>query len=343
MKRHILKCLSRTILPLALCIFTLFCCSNCDRKPAAEEIVVYCGVDEPYASQVFADFEKQTGLHVAVRYDIESSKSVGLAGRLEAEADHPQADVWWGSEAFLSVRLADEGVLDRYVPPTAADIGNEFKDRDGYWTGVALRARVLAIGQGSMKPPFPITGLLDLTDPRLKDRIAMSRPTAGATGANIAALYVVWGAPRAREFFRKLHANGMALLGGNAEVADQVGSGNYSVGLTDSDDITNAAANGGQLSMVVPDQNGQGTLAMPTTVALVKGAKHSANAKKLIDYLVSKQAEQKLIDLKFARWSVRAPAGAAIRAMKVDYQAAAKIYPTAQREATEILDGREPR
>src|SRR5436305_1618793 len=88
---------------------------------AREEIVVYCGVHEPYASQVFAEFEKQTGLKVAPRYDIESSKSVGLAGRLEAEKDHPRADVWWGSEAFLSVRLGDEGVLAPYAPPTAAD------------------------------------------------------------------------------------------------------------------------------------------------------------------------------------------------------------------------------
>jgi len=77
----------------------LMCCllaaapGGCRAKPAAEEIIVYCGVDEPYASQIFAQFEKQTGLHVAPRYDIESSKSVGLAGKLEAERDHPRADV----------------------------------------------------------------------------------------------------------------------------------------------------------------------------------------------------------------------------------------------------------
>jgi len=49
------------------------------------EIIVYCGVDEPYASEVFKEFEKQSGLHVAPRYDIESSKSVTLAGKLTAE------------------------------------------------------------------------------------------------------------------------------------------------------------------------------------------------------------------------------------------------------------------
>src|SRR5437764_1368350 len=102
-----------------LCLTTLL--TSCSSKPS-EEVVVYCAVDEPYASKIFADFEKETGLHIAPRYDIESSKSVGLAGRLEAERDHPNADVWWGSEAFLTVRLADEGLLDAYNPATAEDV-----------------------------------------------------------------------------------------------------------------------------------------------------------------------------------------------------------------------------
>jgi ABC-type Fe3+ transport system substrate-binding protein len=81
---------------------------------------------------------------------------------------------------------------------------------------------------------------------------------------------------------------------------------------------------------------------MPTTVALVKGSRHAANAQKLIDFLLSKRTEQKLIDMKFAGWSVRAGTGDAIKAMKVDPRKAVEIYPQAQRQATAILDGRTP-
>jgi iron(III) transport system substrate-binding protein len=333
------------------------CLPGCNTR-SGTEIVVYCGVDEPSAAKVFEDFEKQTGLHVAVWYDIESSKSVGLAGRLEAEKAHPQADVWWGSEAFLSARLAQQGVLAPYRSPAAADIPDAFKDPDGLWTGTALRARVLAVGGGSAKPPFLITSLQDLADPRLKGKVAMARPSAGATGAHLAAIYATWGPAKAQEFLAKLHANDIALLGGNAEVADEVGKGNYQLGLTDSDAVLTAQANGGNLSLVVPDQkavNGQppmGTLAMPTTVALVKGSRHEEAAKKLIDFLVGRRTEQKLIDAKFAGWSVRdaagvgigsttRPAGAVpIEAMKVDYRAAASVYARAQQEGTAILEGR---
>lgn len=313
--------------------------AGCNQKPGHEILTVYCAVDEPYASKVFADFTKQTGIEIAPLYDIESSKSVGLSQKLIAEKDHPRADVWWGSEAFLTTRLADEGVLTPFNSPAAADIQKQFKDPQGMWTGIGLRARVLAVGQPP--PNFPIKSLQDLTDPRLKDKICISLPTAGATGAHLSALYVVWGPDKARAFLHKLHDNGVKLLGGNAEVADQVGAGTYEVGLTDSDDVTNVQTNGGKLTAVVPDQDGEGTLAMPTTVALVSGTQHSDAAKKLIDFLLSKQAEQKLIDLGFAKWSVRAgPNG--IKAIDLDYRKAAEMFPVAEREGIAILQGRNP-
>jgi iron(III) transport system substrate-binding protein len=325
----------RTVRSLSIATLCLF--TGCKRTAATGLVTIYCAVDEPYASKIFDDFEKETGIQIAPLYDIESSKSVGLAGKLEAERDHPRADAWWGSEAFLTTRLAEEGILDRYDSPAASEVLPEFKDPQGFWTGVGVRARVLAVGQPP--PAFPIKGLHDLIDPRLKGKIAISRPTAGATGAHLAALYVVWGPERTREFLHQLHDNGIALLGGNAEVADQVGAGSFSLGLTDSDDVNNSAANGGRLTAIVPDQDGEGTLAMPTTVALVKGSLHPELARKLIDYLLRKQTERALIDMHFARWSARAgPEN--IKAINVDYRKAAQVFGQAQREAISILEGR---
>ena len=142
------------------------------RGKSGEEIVVYCGVDEPYASVVFKDFEQQTGMRVAAQYDIESSKSVGLAGKMTAEKDHPRADVWWGSEAFLSVRLAKEGMLQPYHPPNAADIRRKsLRIRMDFGPAWGCGARVLAVGVEKKKPDFEITGIHDLADPRLKDKV----------------------------------------------------------------------------------------------------------------------------------------------------------------------------
>jgi iron(III) transport system substrate-binding protein len=312
--------------------------TGCHRhEQARQEVVVYCSVDEPYASKIFAEFEKQSGVHVIAQYDVESSKSIGLSEKIRAEREKPRADVWWCSEAFLTVRMADDGVLAVYRPPTGNDIPAQFKDEQGRWTGIGLRARVLAIGPKT--PPFTPRGIEDLADPRLKDKIVLSRPTAGSTGAHVAALYSFWGPEKARAYFQKLHDNGVSLVGGNAVVAQEIAGGAFQVGLTDSDDVANTAANGEKIIAILPDQDSFGTLAMPTTIALVKGAPHDAPAKKLIDYLASKQVEQKLIEMKFAGWSVRGGAGA-IKAMPLDYRAVARVYAQAQREATAIMEGR---
>jgi iron(III) transport system substrate-binding protein len=332
-------------LRLLLVSIVLIDVAGCGEKPAAGpnaqggEVSVYCGVDEPYAGVIFAAFNRQTGIRVVPTYDIESSKSVGLAEKLMAEKDHPRADVWWCSEAFQSARLVNAGgVLKAYRPAAADDVPDQYKDPGGYWTGVGLRARVLAIGDPA--PPFKVTGLKDLLDPRLKGKICISVLTAGATGGHAAALYTLWGPDKASDFFRKLRDNGVNVLGGNSVVADQVGYGNFELGLTDSDDVANTAANGGKISIIVPDQgpDGEGTLAMPTSVGLVNGCEHENDAKKLIDFLVSRKAEQVLIDMNFARWSVRG-GGDPLKALRVDYSAAARIFPQAEREATDILRG----
>jgi iron(III) transport system substrate-binding protein len=315
--------------------------ASCSRRSAPEIVTVYCSVDEPYASQVFQEFQKQTGIQVAALYDIESSKSVGLAGKLEAERTHPQADVWWGSEAFLTARLAGEDCLAPYASPAAADIPDTYKDKDNLWTGIGLRARVIAVAEPP--PDFPITSLHDLTRPELNGKIAIARPTAGSTGAHVAALYLLWGQPKADAFFKALHDNHVVLLGGNAETADQTGAGSFQVGLTDTDDISNAAANGGKLRMVVPDQGpGQdGTMTMPTTVALVAGSTHAETAKKLIDFLLSRQTETKLMELNFAKWSVRDPQNkGGVKSIVIDYNQAAATYAVSVRRATALLEGR---
>src|SRR5690606_28301835 len=108
----------------------------------------YTSVDEPVATPILKDFERRTGIRVDVRTDTEATKSVGLVERLIAEKGNPKADVFWGNEVFLTMRLADEGVLQPYQSPAAADVPRLFKDADHKWAGNALRARVIVANNG---------------------------------------------------------------------------------------------------------------------------------------------------------------------------------------------------
>ena len=328
------------------CIFGIALLCGCERKTAKPgsdtgPVVLYTSVDEPYVRPLVERFQNQTGIRVTLLTDSEASKSVGLAGKLEAEKDHPKADAWWDNECFLSQRLADEGVLAPYDSPSASDIPAQYKDARHLWAGSVLRVRVLVLSGQSSQGARPAQ-LTDLLRPEFKGRVGIARPTAGTTGGHVAAMYVAWGADRADDFFRKLHDNGVILLGGNSVVAESVARGDLALGLCDNDDAASAASEIGNLQSALPDQGpgDQGTLAMPCAVALVARGPNPARARRLIDFLLSPQTDRALIDAKFAWCSARDTSHSG-KFMKVDYGAVAKRMPEAIRTATAILEGQQ--
>jgi iron(III) transport system substrate-binding protein len=305
-------------------------------------VVLYTAIDRPYAEQIVADFERETGIKVLLKTDAEATKTTGLATALVAERNNPQADVWWNNEIFHTLNVAREGVLEPYVPATAGEIGEEWRHPDNLYTPVALRARVLVVSTDPAAAPLvaDVDDIQDLLDPRLKGRIAMATPKFGTTGGHVASLYQIWGDTEADAFFSRLRANDIALLGGNATVVEYVASGQMLAGLTDNDDVAHAQAQNKSVKMVMPNQDdGElGTLLIPTTVCLVKGGPNPDNARRLIDYLTTRNVEQKLIDLQFAVYSVRETAGA-VQTMSVDYAAAAqRLHETIER-ATSLMRG----
>ncbi len=313
-------------------------CQKSDNSKV-RQVVLYTSIDEPIARPIVKAFEARTGIHVVLQTDAEVSKSVGLAERLRAERTHPQADVFWSNEPFHTINLAAEGALAPFVSPAASDVPSQYKSTKALWTSVGLRARVIA---ACTKEPTPPRALEDLTHPKWKGKLAMARPTAGTTGGHVAALYVLWGDDKARTFFKALRANNITLLGGNSVVAERVAAGNYLAGLTDNDDCHAASTEIAPINMILPDQSTIGTLMVPTTVGLVADAPHADSAKKLIDFLLSKATEQKLIEANFVLASVRdATLGGRIKPMQLDYEKAARVMPQAVREATRILEGRE--
>jgi iron(III) transport system substrate-binding protein len=315
--------------------------AGCKEESAPNRVVLYTAIDRPYAEAIVAEFEAQTGIDVELTTDDEGSKTAGLTARLLAEKDNARADVWWSNEIFHTLRLAQAGVLQPYEPAVASEIGEAWRPESKLYTPVALRARVLVVNTDPAHAELvkDVDSLEDLLDPKLKGKIAIANPRFGTTGGHVASLYQsIADEGKADAFFKALHDNGVAVLGSNSEVVRHVASGQVLVGLTDNDDVYNAQ--GDPVKMVVPNQadGGRGTLLIPTTIALVKGAPHPENAKKLIDYLSSKAVEQKLIETGFAAYSVRDSAGA-VQTMAVDFSAAAESLQERSQRAEKLMRG----
>ncbi len=277
---------------LLACLLPLLACGPSD--PGARRVVLYTSLNEPTARAVVEAFERRSGIRVELRSDTERDKTVGLVQTLIAERGRPQADVFWNSETAHTVRLVDEGVLERLDPPPAgADrIPAEYRDPDGFWFGFAARARVLIVNTELVPEAERPTSIWDLVDPRWKGRAALVRPVTGTTLTHVTALYQVLGEAETERFLGGVQRNECHLPPGNGRLAQLVGQGQIAFGLTDSSDYRLVRAEGAPVIAVHPDQDGMGTLLIPNTVARVKGGPHPAEARELIEFLLSDETER---------------------------------------------------
>jgi iron(III) transport system substrate-binding protein len=226
-------------------------------------------------------------------YDTEETKSTGVMNRLIAEKDNPQADVYWANEPVRAEVLRQQGIAAPYLSPNAEGISAGFKDPNGYWTGFAARARVLIVNKKATAKPDSV---LAYTDPQQRGRAVMANPLFGTTTTEIAALFVLWGDERGQAFMNALRANDVKLSASNGDSADLVARGEFDFGLVDSDDVVSRVRQQQPVELVYPDQGagGLGCFLVPNAMVLIAGAPHPDTARKLIDYLLSKEVEAKL-------------------------------------------------
>jgi iron(III) transport system substrate-binding protein len=329
---------------------------GCGSKSGMEqggEVILYSSADDYVLREVVAAFEAETGIEVRVVGDTEATKGLALMQRLLDEKDRPRADVWWSSEAFLTIRLSNEGILDGYRSPS---IGADWPDRliGPRWTGFAQRARVIAYNTDKVSADDAPATLRELTDPVWKGRIGMARPQFGTTRGHLGALVVKWGPDGVERWLRAMEANNVRLYDGNASALRGVAQGEVDVCLTDTDDVWSGQRNDWPVAHVYEadeaatgdppdDMPSLGPLVIPNTVALVRGGPNPDNGRTLIDFLLSETAERILFESDSHNVPVR-PALAATKPeyavphpMEIDLADVADAMPEAIEKANEIL------
>ncbi|MBN2286464.1 MAG: extracellular solute-binding protein [Tissierellales bacterium] len=274
-------------------------CNNEKASDSTREVVVYTSVDQNIAESILKDFEATTGIVVKPVYDIEASKTTGLANRLIAEKENPQADVFWSSEIIMTLRLKEENVFQPYASEKAADIPASYKDSEGYWTGFGGRGRVMIINTDIMGEATPdsIYDLISEEYSRFKKAIAY--PLFGTTMTHLFVMNQLWGEEAAINYFLAAEDNQTVIVDGNSVVRDLVASGEVAFGITDTDDAFAAVKDGKPVKVVYLDQKNEGTLIIPNTVGMIQDCRHPEEGKIFIDYLLSKETEQKLMEMGF--------------------------------------------
>jgi 2-aminoethylphosphonate transport system substrate-binding protein len=237
----------------------------------------------------FDAFTKATG--IKVQY-IESG-SGEVINRVEREKTNTQADVIVTLPPFIQKAAAD-GMLEAYTPAEASAIPADTRDKAGrYYPLVNNYFCFIYNGSALSAPPKSYAELLD---PKYKGKIQYSTPGQAGDGTALMVLtfHAMGGKDAGFEFLKKLQANNVGPSSSTGKLAAKVNKGELYVANGDVQMNFAQMADNPNLRIFWPaDAKGERiTLSLPYYIGLVKGAPHSANGKKLIDFLLSKNAQE---------------------------------------------------
>jgi iron(III) transport system substrate-binding protein len=262
--------------------------------PSAEKLTVYSGRAERLIKPVLDEFSGKTGVQVSLL----SSGTTELVNRLKAEGDRTPADLFLTNDAGSLEQARLAGVLrplnmrevERAIPP-------QFRAPDNAWIGLSGRFWIIVYNKTLVKPG-ELKSLLDLGDPKWKDRIAIPNAGSEYLQAGVSVIRATLGDAKTKQFLQGLKENaGGQVYQKSSQIVEAVAKGQASVGIVNHYYVYRhlAAQPSAPIAAFMPDQQetGMGAIMNVAGVGIVKSTKHLETAKLLVEFLVA-QAGQKL-------------------------------------------------
>ncbi|HOK32755.1 MAG: ABC transporter substrate-binding protein [Limnochordia bacterium] len=260
----------------------------------AQPLMVYSSVDEENARAILEAFTKSTGIQVQF---VHLSSGPALA-RLEAEKDNPMADIWMGAPSENHVLAKERGLTQPYKSPNAAALDPKFVDPEGYWTsfymnpmGVAMNTAWAA--RAGVEAP---ESWYDLLKPEFAKEIQMPTPQSSGTAYNlVASLILAWGEDEAFAYLKELNKNIQTYTQSGTAPSQAVAIGEAGIGIQFTPAFLKFMDEGYPLQLIFPKE-GVGYEA--PAISIVKGAPNFEDAKKLVDWIISVEAQNLFGELK---------------------------------------------
>ena len=310
------------------------------QASAAEKMILYTSMKESLIGAIYDAFKKK---NPDVTIDYQSAGAGKLMAKIAAErqAGSILADVLWTSEVPDFYNLKKEGILEKYIPSNIKEIINPFDDYDGSFTaarlgtlGVVYNTKFIKKGPAQWSDVLAkeYSGAFGIADPALSGTAYMS----------IALLVKQFG----WEFIEKMAQNKSKIGKGSGQVIDDTASGEL-VACIGVDYITiNKVSKGASLGYAFPKE----VLVVPSPVAIFKNSKNLSAAKKFVDFLLSKEAQEIIAsegtlpvrnDVTLHELiPVKTPEEAVKRSIKIDYASLMTEKEATVKKFTNIMQGK---
>lgn len=283
----------RSLLPTLLLLF-MSSGTFVPSVSATDTLTIYSGRSERLIKPVLDAFTANTGIQIQLL----SSGTTELLNRLKAEGDRTSADLFITNDAG-SLELARSAGLfrplnmreiDRAIPP-------QFRAPDNAWVGLSGRFWIVVYNR-TMVQPEQVTSLLDLADPKWKDKIAIPNSGSEYLQAGVSVIRATYGDEKTRQFLQGIKANADGqVYQKSSQIVDAVAKGQVALGIVNHYYVYRhlVTTPDAPIAVVMPDQQegGMGAIMNVAGVGIIKSTKHLDSAKLLVEFLVA-QVGQKL-------------------------------------------------
>ncbi len=263
----------------------------------AGEVNVYTHRHYDADKQLFAQFERETGIKV----NVVKAKADELISRLELEGADTPADVLITVDAGRLVRAQEKNLLQAVSSKILdANIPSHLRDESGHWFGLTTRARVIVYSKDRVKSE-ELSTYEALIGEKWKNRVVI-RSSANIYNQSLLASFIAhggkdtamtWAEGIVRNFARKPKGNDRdqvkAIAAGEADVAIV---NTYYIGLLANDPDENNRKVAEAVGIFFPNQAGRGTHINISGAGVVKHAKNQDEAIKLLEFLSSETAQE---------------------------------------------------
>lgn len=265
---------------------------------ASAEVVLYSSNPSELLDLVSQGFEAKTGIKVSV---VRLGTGEAMK-RIAAEKDKPLCDVFWSGDAAVLENAKEN--FQPYKSPEAAALPAGYVEKDARWTASNAHVMIIMVNKSLIKAEEIPKTWKDLFDPKWKDKVVIANPEkSGSAYAQIYGIYKLYG----WDGLNKLIANAK-ILDSSSLIYKGVAAGEYPLGITMEYAAHRYVAGGDQnIAIVYPSD---GAFLSPEATGIVKNCPHPEEAKKLVDYLISKPVEDEIF-VKFSRRPARLDAGEA--------------------------------
>ncbi|MEK7385398.1 MAG: ABC transporter substrate-binding protein [candidate division NC10 bacterium] len=258
--------------------------------PAAEDkLVIYTAYEENELKTFWDQFKKDLPDLAAKAAYIRGSTGPIMA-RVEAEKANPQADVIWGVFNDYLTGAATKGLLEPYNAKESNTIPARFKHPENAWQGVTLLTVAFAVNQKKMAELklTPPRSWADLLDPKYKGHIVMSNPSTSGTAYLLLASHEArLGEDKMWQYYDAIDKNLSQVTKSGGAPGRMAASGETPIGIALAYEVEVAKKQGAAIDVIYPNDGVAWTF---EGNALVKGAKNPQNAKRFLDWAVSKSA-----------------------------------------------------